>query len=138
MMPLRCPNLLRLLSFISSCLIFKVVSLEMKSIPLFGTKFGTTRSKTVEGDSKKRNTKNKKMIQRWMEERTCARMRTTLGKFWYQNLVPKGKNTKRFLNSCPFGERKRRRDIEDVWIKFVDPFLALEAWFQKGWAVRNL
>ncbi|KAF9677271.1 hypothetical protein SADUNF_Sadunf08G0090600 [Salix dunnii] len=90
-MPLRCPNLLRLLkcfsatstllislpfllpcilfgfvfiiflfvlilpflcSFISSCLIFKVVSLEMKCIPLFGTKFGATRSKTVEGASK--------------------------------------------------------------------------------------
>ncbi|XP_061986227.1 uncharacterized protein LOC133705131 [Populus nigra] len=41
-----------LCSFISSCLIFKVVSLEMKHIPFFGTKFGTTRSRTVGGDSK--------------------------------------------------------------------------------------
>lgn len=41
-----------LCSFISSCLIFKVVSLEMKYIPFFGTKFGTTRSRTVGRDSK--------------------------------------------------------------------------------------
>ncbi|KAI5579621.1 hypothetical protein BDE02_08G100700 [Populus trichocarpa] len=41
-----------LCSFICSCLIFKVVSLEMKHIPFFGTKFGTTRSRTVGGDSK--------------------------------------------------------------------------------------
>lgn len=41
-----------LCSFISSCLIFKVVSLEMKHIPFFGTKFGTTGSRTVGGDSK--------------------------------------------------------------------------------------
>ncbi|KAJ6910475.1 hypothetical protein NC652_021212 [Populus alba x Populus x berolinensis] len=49
----RSPPLLPFLcSFISSCLIFKVVSLEMKYIPFFGTKFGTTRSRTVGGDSK--------------------------------------------------------------------------------------
>jgi hypothetical protein len=45
---------------------------------------------------KRRNTKNKKIILRWMEERTCASMRRTLGKFWYQNLVPKRKNTRRY------------------------------------------
>ncbi|KAI5574084.1 hypothetical protein BDE02_10G123100 [Populus trichocarpa] len=58
---------------------------------------------------KKRNIWNKKMIKRWMEEKSCARMRRTLGKFWYQNLLPKRKKTKRFLNSCPFGERKRKK-----------------------------